>query len=127
MTAASAKMKYKFETLAISLPVMTLQTNFNPFVPNAFFLYPLKTSENLSFLMFSGVEKGCIGNKWAQQEFWRKSFLELLNVSTFPKTLEWSCLYMKEMRMYFRVQCQTLICFETVQTLSMPKRFCPNK
>ena len=23
--------------------------NFNPFVPNAFFLYPLKTSENLVF------------------------------------------------------------------------------
>ena len=30
-------------------------TSFNPFVPNAPFLYPLKTSENLKvFLMFSG-------------------------------------------------------------------------
>ena len=29
----------------------------NPFVPNAPFLYPLKTSENRK------VEKGCIGNK----------------------------------------------------------------
>ena len=28
----------------------------NPFVPNAPFLYPLKTC-------FQGVEKGCIGNK----------------------------------------------------------------
>ena len=26
----------------------------NPFVPNASFFYPLKTSENLGFLMFSG-------------------------------------------------------------------------
>ena len=33
---------------------------FNPFVPNAPFLYPLKTSENLCF---QGVEKGCVGNK----------------------------------------------------------------
>ena len=38
----------------------------NPFVPNSPFLYPLKTLEKLyGFLMFSGVEKGCIGNKWA--------------------------------------------------------------
>ena len=34
---------------------------FNPFVPNAPFLYPLKTSENLT------VEKGCIGNKWVKK------------------------------------------------------------
>ena len=34
---------------------------FNPFVPNAPFLYHLKTSEHVS-----GVEKGCIGNKWAK-------------------------------------------------------------
>ena len=36
----------------------------NPFVPNALFLYPLKTSENLT--VFWGVEKGCIGNKWVK-------------------------------------------------------------
>ena len=36
----------------------------NPFVPNAPFLYPLKTSENRKvFWCFQGVEKGCIGNK----------------------------------------------------------------
>ena len=35
----------------------------NPFVPNAPFLYPLKTSENRK------VEKGCIGNKW--NKYWR--------------------------------------------------------
>ena len=39
----------------------------NPFVPNAPFLYPLKTSENLTvFLCFQGLEKGCIGNKWVK-------------------------------------------------------------
>ena len=32
----------------------------NPFVPNALFLYSLKTSENHRF---PGVEKGCIGNE----------------------------------------------------------------
>ena len=36
----------------------------NPFIPNAPFLYPLKTSQNLTvFLQIQGAEKGCIGNK----------------------------------------------------------------
>ena len=40
---------------------------FNPFAPNVPFLYPLKTSENLTvFWYFQGVEKGCIGNKWVK-------------------------------------------------------------
>ena len=40
-------------------------TIINPFVPNAPFLYPLKTSENPKvFGCFLGVEKGCIGSKW---------------------------------------------------------------
>ena len=34
-----------------------LSVYFNPFVPNAPFLYPLK-------ICFQGVEKGCIGNEW---------------------------------------------------------------
>ena len=39
----------------------------NPFVPNAPFLYPLKTSENLTvFWCFQEVEKGCIGNEWVK-------------------------------------------------------------
>ena len=38
---------------------------FNSFIPNASFLNPLKTSENLTvFWCFQAVEKGCIGNKW---------------------------------------------------------------
>ena len=36
----------------------------NSFVPNAPFLYPLDTSENIMFFWcFQGVEKWCIGNK----------------------------------------------------------------
>ena len=47
---------------------MPPKATVNPFVPNAPFLYPLKTSENLtenlSFLMFSMGREGWIGNKW---------------------------------------------------------------
>ena len=43
---------------------IVLEFNFNPFVPNAPFLYPLKTSENLQ-----GFEKGCIGNEWVKIVF----------------------------------------------------------
>ena len=41
--------------------------SFNPFVPfvsNASFFYPLKTSENLT--VFQGLEKECIGNDWVK-------------------------------------------------------------
>ena len=41
--------------------------NLNPFVPNAPFPYPLKTSEILQvYRYFQGVEKGCIGNGWVK-------------------------------------------------------------
>ena len=43
---------------------------FNPFVPNAPFLYLTKTSENLTvFWCFQGAEKWCIGNKWVKNEY----------------------------------------------------------
>ena len=43
-------------------------SDFNPFVPNAPFFYPLKTSENRKvFWYFQGVEIGCIGNEWMKQ------------------------------------------------------------
>ena len=35
---------------------------FDPFVPNAPFLYLLKTSENIR-----GVEKGGVGNEWVKK------------------------------------------------------------
>ena len=39
----------------------------NPFVPNAPFLYPLKTSENCKVIWcFHEVEKECIGNRWVK-------------------------------------------------------------
>ena len=41
---------------------------FNPFASNAPFLYPPKNIRKLyGFLMFWGVEKGCIGNEWVNQ------------------------------------------------------------
>ena len=49
---------------------------FNPFFANAPFLYPLKTSENCKiFWCLQGVEKGWIGNEWANiwSEIWRWS------------------------------------------------------
>ena len=43
----------------------------NPFVPNAPFLYSLKTSEKRKvFWCFERVEKGCIGSKWVKVIFW---------------------------------------------------------
>ena len=37
-------------------------SRINPFVPNALFLYPLKTPENRK-----GVENWCIGNEWVKR------------------------------------------------------------
>ena len=51
----------------------------NPFIPNAPFLYPLKTSENRKvFWCFQGVEKGYIRNKWVK--FWWVSNIVLMKV-----------------------------------------------
>ena len=42
-------------------------THFNTYVPNAPFLYPLKTSENREvFWCFQWVEKGFIWNEWVK-------------------------------------------------------------
>ena len=42
-----------------------LNVILNPFVPNAPFLYLLKTLGNRkAFWCFQGVDKGCIGNEW---------------------------------------------------------------
>ena len=48
--------------------ILPLMFHINPFVPNASFLWPLKTLENLKiFWYFQGVVKGCIGNKWVNE------------------------------------------------------------
>ena len=53
--------------LCLSKDHLQKHCKVNPFVPNAPFLYPLKTSENVKvFWGFQGVEKGCIGNKWVK-------------------------------------------------------------
>ena len=40
---------------------------FNPFFfPNAPFLYPQETPENIRVFCFHRVEKGCIGEKWVE-------------------------------------------------------------
>ena len=42
---------------------------FNSFISNAPFLYPLKTSENLTiFWCFQRVEKGCIWNEQVKEK-----------------------------------------------------------
>ena len=52
------------EALYIKGLKFNFQKHFiNPFIPNAPFLYPLKTSENCKvFWCFQGVDKGCTGN-----------------------------------------------------------------
>ena len=59
----------------------------NPFVPNAPFLYPLKTSENLTFFgYFQSVGKGCTGNEWIkvflQDSYENKAAQQTHNVVT---------------------------------------------
>ena len=47
------------------LGIMSFSMILKPFVSNVPFLYPLKTSRNLTvFWCFQGVQKACIGNKW---------------------------------------------------------------
>ena len=47
---------------------LNVPSDINPFVPNAPFLYHLKTLEKRKvFWCFLGVEKGCIGNKWVKR------------------------------------------------------------
>ena len=49
------------------IQIANLNALINPFIPNAPFLYPLKTPENRKvFSCDQWVEKGCIGNKWVQ-------------------------------------------------------------
>ena len=49
--------------------------SFNPFVPNAPFLYLLKTSENHKVFCFQGVDKGCIGNEWVTRALEKSEYV----------------------------------------------------
>ena len=54
-----------FPLILWALWLICSSTLFNLFVPNAPFLYPLKTSEKRTVCWcFQGVEKGCIGDEW---------------------------------------------------------------
>ena len=60
------------------LALLIIYQTLNPFVPNAPFLYSLKTLENLKdFWCFQEVEKRCIGNEW----------VKMLLIWYFPGTL----------------------------------------
>ena len=52
--------------MGFNIEKLLLPYLFNRFVPNAPFLYPLKTGKLKVFWCFQGVEKECIGNKWAK-------------------------------------------------------------
>ena len=72
------ELMYLLPTLKMILLVI------NPFVCNAPFPYPLKTSEG--FLMFSGDRKGCIGSKWVKVTLWNlfnvvNNYIKLKNKS----------------------------------------------
>ena len=70
----------------------------NPFVPNAPFLYPLKTSENLTaFWFFHGVEDGCTGNEWVKGQSYhyiensRQFIYKVIQLSDFHKIPTSAC------------------------------------
>ena len=71
--------------LNIELPNTVHLTNI---LPNAPFLYHLKTSENRKvFWCFQGVEKGCIGNEWVNRKLyylcciWTGKFLAIPSIN----------------------------------------------
>ena len=53
---------------------MFLYFLINPVIPNAPFLYPLKTENRKVFWYFQEIEKGCIGNEWVNQYAFLKVF-----------------------------------------------------
>ena len=51
----------------------------NPFHATGLFLYPLKTSENVKFLMFSG---GIERDQWHKMDYWFWYFIKLSSEAT---------------------------------------------
>ena len=68
---------FKLENQISDLVLLLRLVTFNPFVPNAYFLYPLKTSD---FLMFSGGRERDIGNELVNK------FLAVKSINPFHKT-----------------------------------------
>ena len=68
---------FKLENQISDLVLLLRLVTFNPFVPNAYFLYPLKTSD---FLMFSGGRERDIGNELVNK------FLAVKSINPFHTT-----------------------------------------
>ena len=99
-----------------SVTYFFLQTN--PFVPNAPFLYPLKTSENLKvFWCFQGVEKRCIGNKWVKLLFRHRSNLKFF----FSSAMSEEKFRTKQINRNGYVESEKVLCFSIVSTEKYPE------
>ena len=79
-SVAFKKLMWKWSTfVSTTLLMKTKIKKINPFVPNAPFLYPLKTSENLTvFWCFQGVGKRCIGSKWIK--FTNNEYMKIFSI-----------------------------------------------
>ena len=70
----------------VYIPDISISGHVNPFVLSASFLYPLITSENLTFFWcFQRVEKGCIGNKWVKRLSKSKFHIQILYVYKYKR------------------------------------------
>ena len=68
---------YSFsKACALDLKISLTLLCFHLLVPTAPFLYPLKTSENLTVFCFQVVEKGCSGNEWVNR---RPIYLKIMD------------------------------------------------
>ena len=67
-----------------------ISIDFNPFVPNASFLYPLKTSERFSDI-FKGQRKGTLGMNVLKSTMTTKNVFAKLTVYKAPKKGTISC------------------------------------
>ena len=72
---ATVSLKRWLAVLGIIFMVSIL--NLNPFNVTDLFLYPLKTSENLWFVMFSGGIEKDKWHKWVNQRSWKFSVVLL--------------------------------------------------
>ena len=72
--------------------------SLNTFVPNAPFLYPLKTTESLMvFWCFQGMAKGCIGNELVKLICpWRDEFITLWILNRQKKFLRAAIVTLRE-------------------------------
>ena len=77
------KIKILYQTILRLRGIMTSLnmkiTVVNPFVPQARFLYPLKTSGNRKVFCFQGVEKEYIVNKWVKLKCANENKLHVIN------------------------------------------------